>query len=113
MEPVETITKSLHGTEIYFYYLKMKASIFIWVGRSPATLKELTVAMDLPGHTPSQSQLMGKGCSSQIASRIAEKYHCQVFLSCNIDDPTLLTDIEQIIKEHLEQSSQQWQQLAT
>jgi len=52
MEPVETITKTLHGAEIYFYYLKMKASIFIWVGRSPATLKELTVAMHLPVSAP-------------------------------------------------------------
>jgi len=52
MEPVETIIKTLQGTEIYFYYLKMKASIFIWVGKSPATLKELTVAMHLPVSAP-------------------------------------------------------------
>lgn len=57
MEPVETITKTLHGAEIYFYYLKMKASIFIWVGRSPATLKELTVAMHLPVSAPAYNQI--------------------------------------------------------
>ena len=41
---------------------------------------------------------------------IAEKYQCQVFMSCNIEDSTLLMDIEQCIKTHLEQSSQQWLQ---
>lgn len=48
MEPVEKLSKIINGNEVYFYFLKMKSSIFIWVGRSPATMKELAVAMHLP-----------------------------------------------------------------
>ena len=86
MEPVETLSKVINGNDIYFYFLKMKSSVFIWVGRSPATMKELAVAMHLPvsaynfnyiikkirfqSHTPSHTQLLGKGTSNQIASRI-------------------------------------------
>ena len=85
MEPVEKLSKIINGNEVYFYFLKMKSSIFIWVGRSPATMKELAVAMHLPvsaysfnyitrilfqSHTPAHTQLLGKGTSNQIASRI-------------------------------------------
>ena len=48
MEPVETLSKVINGNDIYFYFLKMKSSVFIWVGRSPATMKDLAVAMHLP-----------------------------------------------------------------
>ena len=48
MEPVETLSKTINGNEVYFYFLKMKLSLFIWVGRSPATMKQLAVAMHLP-----------------------------------------------------------------
>jgi len=48
MEPVETLSKVINEKEIFFYFLKMKLSIFIWVGQSPATMKQLSVAMNLP-----------------------------------------------------------------
>lgn len=48
MEPIETLSKIINGNEVYFYFLKMKLSLFIWVGQSPAKMKQLTVAMDLP-----------------------------------------------------------------
>ena len=48
MEAVETLSKTINGHDVYFYFLKMKLSLFIWVGRSPATMKQLAVAMHLP-----------------------------------------------------------------
>jgi len=48
-------------------------------------------------------------CKYSIFS--ANKHKCQVFMSCNVEDPTLHVGIEQCIKAHLEQTSRDWLQL--
>nr|XP_015910511.1 proteasome assembly chaperone 4 [Parasteatoda tepidariorum]XP_042903114.1 proteasome assembly chaperone 4 [Parasteatoda tepidariorum] len=90
---------------VLFYLIKMKDSLFLWIGDT-GDLGSLAVAMKTPFNTyPTSCNLIGNFSDDQscsIASKLCNKMGKQVFVSYNVsknDNKMVMSVIERIMEE--------------
>ncbi|KAF8797033.1 proteasome assembly chaperone 4-like [Argiope bruennichi] len=102
---VHTFEENLLGCPVAFHVMKMKESLFIWIG-DQGNFDSLAVAMSTPYNSaPISSSLMGPTAdesSCSLASRLSKKIGKQVFASYNIsqsDSNLMLYVTQRLIQE--------------
>uniref|UniRef100_A0A131YA99 Putative proteasome assembly chaperone n=1 Tax=Ixodes ricinus TaxID=34613 RepID=A0A131YA99_IXORI len=80
---------------VHFLVLKMNKSFFLWIGSRRANLSNIAVAMKTAyDKVPTSTGLLGDPSdltSTSLASKLASRTGCQVFVSCNLADPDKAT----------------------
>ncbi|KAK2556923.1 Proteasome assembly chaperone 4 [Acropora cervicornis] len=102
---VHTFSDTLLDQTVYFQVLRMKDSLYIWIGSSPE-LSSLAVAMCTRyDSVPSVANLLGSKAdlnSSTLAQRLAKKTKKQCFVSYNVPtENMLLSLVEQRINQEI------------
>lgn len=102
---VHTFSDTLLDQTVHFQVLKMKDSLYIWIGSSPE-LSSLAVAMCTRyDSVPSVANLLGSKAdlnSSTLAQRLAKKTKKQCFVSYNVPtENMMLSLVEQRINQEI------------
>lgn len=97
---VHTFEENLHGSPVAFHVIKMKDSVFIWIG-DQGNIDSLAVALSTPySRTPLATPLMGHSADDSsccLAARLSKKIGKQVFASYNFtkSDSSLMLNVTQ------------------
>lgn len=102
---IHTFSDTLLDQTVHFQVLRMKDSLYIWIGSSPE-LSSLAVAMCTRyDSVPSVANLLGSKAdlnSSTLAQRLAKKTKKQCFVSYNVPtENMLLSLVEQRINQEI------------
>ena len=103
---VHNFSECLLDNMVHFHVMKMKDSLFVWMGKK-AELSSLSVAMCTKySSTPAVSNLLGEVSditSNTLAQRLAKKLKKQCFISYNLPpENTLLTLAERRLVEEID-----------
>lgn len=106
---IHTFSKNIYGTDIQFSVLKMKDSVFIWVGFDKSRrFSELNLAIQGKyGKTPLSTHLLGSSSdiiSKMLTSKLSKRLEKPVFLSYNVQDNQLTTEIVRTLMDEIKAS---------
>ncbi|XP_033626512.1 proteasome assembly chaperone 4-like [Asterias rubens] len=91
---VHDFTASICEQSVHFHVLRLQDSFMIWIGRQPASLSNLAVAMATNlDSIPSASMLLGDmsdPVSTSLAQKLAKMTGKQVFVSCDLPQDRML-----------------------
>lgn len=100
-------SEELSSVPVSFEVLKLKDSLFIWVGGESRTFSDLSVAMHLPPNEVTSTRLIGsvhmQTPSDLMGKRISTKLKKPVYLSYNLptDDSVLMKAVEKKIQSEI------------
>ncbi|XP_066481788.1 proteasome assembly chaperone 4 [Tiliqua scincoides] len=92
---------------VHFHSMRLRDSLFLWVGGDGPQLRNLAVAMCTPRDSiPASTLLFGDtsdSTSNSLAQRLASKTKKQIFVSYNIQntDSSFILLVENRIKEEM------------
>ncbi|KAF4521886.1 hypothetical protein B566_EDAN008389 [Ephemera danica] len=100
-------TAELMTVPVFFEALKLKDSLFLWIGSETRTFSDLGIAMPIAPNDVTTTRLLGsvhlQTPSDLMARRLSTKLNKPVYLSYNIkmDDSVLMKTIEKKIHEEI------------
>ncbi|EKX32361.1 hypothetical protein GUITHDRAFT_82378 [Guillardia theta CCMP2712] len=113
-----TFMEVIEDVKVYYQLLLMKDSIYVWIGASSPSMKNLDMAMPSSlDPLPLSVTLMGEGSESigsSLARRLSMRLKAQVFVSYNLPSsmPALQGQAEKRLFEELKDTKLQVSSLA-
>ncbi|GAB6030995.1 proteasome (prosome, macropain) assembly chaperone 4 [Chamberlinius hualienensis] len=98
-------------TQLHFAVLKLKESFMVWIS-TKSSFPNLAVGMTINNDRETPATTIGSSIfgdiadptSQDMAMRLAKKTHCQVFVSCAVQqsEPLLMSLVEKRLNEEIE-----------